>query len=167
MVYSIEVNGVESIVFGKAFRIPSGQYPPIIKDIMGNTVSMYEAMNESNNNINRDSSITCTCCKIKRNMELGLDIIAKWREYCVIKAAELGITGIGLTQLNAFSAIGVALSFGCTCSREKCEMAIEQIGEAEALDIIDEQGGNFEMDCGFCGEMYRFNKDDVTTIFSE
>ena len=46
-------------------------------------------------------------------------------------------------------------------------MAIEQIGEAEALDIIDEQGGNFEMDCGFCGEMYRFNKDDVTTIFSE
>ena len=61
----------------------------------------------------------------------------------------------------------VALSFGCTCSREKCEMAIEQIGEAEVLDIIDEQGGNFEMDCGFCGEMYKFNKDDVTTIFSE
>lgn len=113
MVYSIEFNGVESIVFGKAFRVPSGQYPPIIKDIMGNTVSMYEAMNESNNNINRDSSITCTCCKIKRNMELGLDIIAKWREYCVIKSAELGITGVGLTQLNAFSDIGIALSFGC------------------------------------------------------
>ena len=113
MVYSIEYNGVESIVFGKAFRVPSGQYPPIIKDIMGNIISVYEAMNESNNNINRDSSINCTCCKIKRNMELGLDIIAKWREYCVIKAAELGITGIGLTQLNAFSDIGVALSFGC------------------------------------------------------
>lgn len=113
MVYSIEFNGVESIVFGKAFRVPSGQYPPIIKDIMGNTVSMYEAMNESNTNINRDSSITCTCCKIKRNMELGLDIIAKWREYCVTKAAELGITGVGLTHLNAFSNIGIALSFGC------------------------------------------------------
>lgn len=113
MVYSIEFNGIESIVFGKAFRVPSGQYPPIIKDIMGNTVSMYEAMNESNNNINRDSSINCTCCKIKRNMELGLDIIAKWREYCIIKAAELGITGTGLTQLNAFSNIGIALTFGC------------------------------------------------------
>ena len=37
----------------------------------------------------------------------------------------------------------------------------------EVLDIIDEQGGNFEMDCGFCGEMYKFNKDDVPTIFSE
>lgn len=113
MVYSIEVNGVESIVFGKAFRVPSGQYPPIIKDIMGNTVSMHEALIESSKNSSRDSLINCTCCKIKRNMELGLDIVAKWREYCVIKAAELGITGVGLTQLNAFSDIGIALSFGC------------------------------------------------------
>ena len=61
----------------------------------------------------------------------------------------------------------VALSFGCTCSREKCEMAIEQIGEAEALDIVAEQNGSFEMDCGFCGEIYTFNKDDVAVIFAE
>ena len=61
----------------------------------------------------------------------------------------------------------VALSFGCTCSREKCEMAIEQIGEAEAMDIVAEQNGSFEMDCGFCGEIYTFNKDDVAIIFSE
>lgn len=61
----------------------------------------------------------------------------------------------------------VALSFGCTCSREKCEMAIEQIGETEALDIIDEQGGTFEMDCGFCGAVYKFDKDDVAAIFAE
>ena len=61
----------------------------------------------------------------------------------------------------------VALSFGCTCSREKCEMAIEQIGEAEALDIVAEQNGSFEMDCGFCGEIYKFSKDDVAVIFSE
>ncbi|MGO2672626.1 MAG: Hsp33 family molecular chaperone HslO [Psychrobacter celer] len=61
----------------------------------------------------------------------------------------------------------VALSFGCTCSREKCETAIEQIGEAEALDIVEEQGGTFEMDCGFCGEIYPFDKDDVTAIFAK
>ena len=61
----------------------------------------------------------------------------------------------------------VALSFGCTCSREKCEIAIEQIGEAEALDIVEEQGGTFEMDCGFCGEIYPFDKDDVTAIFAK
>ncbi|MEN2752100.1 Hsp33 family molecular chaperone HslO [Psychrobacter sp. FBL11] len=61
----------------------------------------------------------------------------------------------------------VELAFGCTCSRKKSEMAIEQIGEAEALDIIEEQGGTFEMDCGFCGEVYKFNKDDITAIFAE
>ena len=61
----------------------------------------------------------------------------------------------------------VALAFGCTCSREKCEMAIEQIGEAEALDIVAEQNGSFEMDCGFCGEIYKFNKDDIAVIFAE
>ncbi|SLJ83607.1 Hsp33 family molecular chaperone HslO [Psychrobacter sp. DAB_AL43B] len=61
----------------------------------------------------------------------------------------------------------VSLSFGCTCSREKCEMAIEQIGETEALDIVAEQNGTFEMDCGFCGEIYKFNKDDVAVIFAE
>ncbi len=61
----------------------------------------------------------------------------------------------------------VSLEFGCTCSREKCEMAIEQIGETEALDILEEQNGTFEMDCGFCGEIYKFDKDDVSAIFAE
>ena len=61
----------------------------------------------------------------------------------------------------------VSLTFGCTCSREKCEMAIEQIGQAEALDIVAEQNGNFEMDCGFCGEIYKFNNDDIAAIFAE
>ncbi len=61
----------------------------------------------------------------------------------------------------------LSLEFGCTCSREKCEMAIEKIGEAEALDILEEQNGTFEMDCGFCGEIYKFDKDAVTAIFAE
>ncbi len=61
----------------------------------------------------------------------------------------------------------VALAFGCTCSREKCEQAIEQIGESEALEICEEQNGTFEMDCGFCGEIYRFDKDNVAEIFAE
>ena len=60
----------------------------------------------------------------------------------------------------------VALEFGCTCSREKCEAAILQIGQDEMLDICDEQGGHFEMDCGFCGEIYRFDKDNIIEIFA-
>ncbi len=61
----------------------------------------------------------------------------------------------------------IALAFGCTCSREKCATAIEQIGESEAMDIVDEQGGQLEMDCGFCGEIYRFDKEDIASIFVE
>lgn len=60
----------------------------------------------------------------------------------------------------------VALEFGCTCSRDKCEAAIAQIGEAEALEIVEEQDGTFEMDCGFCGSIYKFNKADIEEIFS-
>ena len=59
----------------------------------------------------------------------------------------------------------IALEFGCTCSRDKCEAAIAQIGEAEALEIVEEQGGTFEMDCGFCGSVYKFNKADIEEIF--
>ena len=60
----------------------------------------------------------------------------------------------------------VALEFGCTCTRDKCEAAIAQIGEAEALEIVEEQDGTFEMDCGFCGSIYKFNKADIEEIFS-
>lgn len=59
----------------------------------------------------------------------------------------------------------VALEFGCTCSRDKCEAAIAQLGEAEALEIVEEQNGSFEMDCGFCGSIYKFNKADIEEIF--
>ena len=59
----------------------------------------------------------------------------------------------------------VALEFGCTCSRAKCEAAIAQIGETEALEILEEQNGSFEMDCGFCGSIYKFNKADIEEIF--
>lgn len=60
----------------------------------------------------------------------------------------------------------VPLEFGCTCSREKCETALLQIGKAEAEDIIEEQGGVFEMDCSFCGSIYKFNQADIEEIFS-
>ena len=61
----------------------------------------------------------------------------------------------------------VSLTFGCTCSREKCETAIAQIGEEEAMDIVAEQGGHIEMDCGFCGAVYRFDQDAVSAIFAD
>ena len=69
-------------------------------------------------------------------------------------------------QENVVAPEPTALEFGCTCSREKCETAILQIGQDEMLDICEEQGGQFEMDCGFCGEIYRFDKDNIAEIFA-
>lgn len=112
MVYSITQNNKTEIVFGKAFQVPS--YPtPVIKDIFGNEVANYVAITEADNNRNRDSIITDTSGQILRNMELGLAIVAKWREYVILKSAELGVSGQGIEQLNSFSNIGVALTFGC------------------------------------------------------
>ncbi|WP_350561375.1 Hsp33 family molecular chaperone HslO [Psychrobacter sp. CAL346-MNA-CIBAN-0220] len=59
------------------------------------------------------------------------------------------------------------LEFGCTCSKEKCETAILQIGQDEMLDVCEEQGGQFEMDCGFCASVYKFDKEDITALFAE
>lgn len=58
------------------------------------------------------------------------------------------------------------VSFQCTCSREKCEQALLQIGEAEALDVIQEQG-KIEMNCDYCGQQYGFDVADIKTLFNE
>lgn len=108
MVYSIN----DVVVFGKAFTVPS--YPiPVIKDIFGNELMSYVAVSEADNNRNRDSAIVDKSGQILRNMELGLIIVAKWREYVILKTDELGVSGQGIEQLNSFSNIGVALTFGC------------------------------------------------------
>ncbi len=56
----------------------------------------------------------------------------------------------------------VPLQFACTCSREKSELAIKQLGKEQALQIAQQQGGYIEIDCGFCGSLYRFDETDIT-----
>ena len=114
--------------------------------------------------------------EVEQNQDAGIDDDL-WTRLSVltrtVKAEEL--TTLDTNEIlyrlyheeNVVAPEPVSLTFGCTCSREKCEMAIEQIGQAEALDIVAEQNGSFEMDCGFCGEIYKFNTDDVAAIFAE
>ena len=111
MVYSITQNNKTEIVFGKAFTVPS--YPtPVIKDIFGNDVVRYVAVDEADNNRNRDSIVNSMGDQIIRNMELGKQILALWREYVIIKSKELGITGQGIEQLEQFYLIECALLGG-------------------------------------------------------
>lgn len=107
MIYSIN----DVVVFGKAFTVPS--YPtPVIKDIFGDDVIMFDAITESGNNRDRDSTITNTCCKIVRNMELGKQVLAKFREWVYRKNEELGISGNGVELLSSFYMIECALLAG-------------------------------------------------------
>lgn len=60
----------------------------------------------------------------------------------------------------------VALSFACTCSHDKSESAIFQLGREQALEIATEQGGEIALDCGFCGQVYRFDEKAIEQIFA-
>ncbi|PSJ42756.1 Hsp33 family molecular chaperone HslO [Zobellella taiwanensis] len=55
--------------------------------------------------------------------------------------------------------------FQCTCSQEKCEQALLQIGRDEAFDILREHG-NIEMHCDYCGRHYRFDSSELQDLFN-
>lgn len=56
--------------------------------------------------------------------------------------------------------------FKCTCSREKCEQALLQVGKDEAYDILKEHG-KIAMHCDYCGHHYRFDGADLQTLFND
>lgn len=58
------------------------------------------------------------------------------------------------------------LVFACTCSDEKSEGAILQLGHDEALEVVEAHGGTLTLDCGFCGKEYRFDKSKIDGLFA-
>ena len=62
--------------------------------------------------------------------------------------------------------LGQALPhFGCTCSRERVSLMIQGLGQAEARDILAEQGA-IQVGCEFCGASYRFDAVDTSQLFT-
>ncbi|MDO4250907.1 MAG: Hsp33 family molecular chaperone HslO [Moraxella sp.] len=59
-----------------------------------------------------------------------------------------------------------ALHFGCTCSVQKSQSAILQLGLTEALAMADNAGGHIALDCGFCGTVYDFDKAHIEHLFA-
>lgn len=55
--------------------------------------------------------------------------------------------------------------FGCSCSRERVAAMLKGLGEAEARDIVAEQG-QIEVGCDFCGQQERFDAVDVGRLFT-
>lgn len=58
------------------------------------------------------------------------------------------------------------VSFQCTCSKEKCEQALLQVGQQEAMELIEEKG-KIEMHCDYCGQHYQFDGSDVQALFNQ
>ncbi len=58
-----------------------------------------------------------------------------------------------------------SLQFACTCSQAKSETAIIQLGLEKALQFAKDKQGVIEIDCGFCGKLYRFNQEQIKTLF--
>lgn len=58
------------------------------------------------------------------------------------------------------------LKFGCTCSKERCENALIQIG-AEAVRETLEFQNPIEMDCQFCNTKYQFTAQEAFGLFGK
>ena len=58
------------------------------------------------------------------------------------------------------------LKFGCTCSKERCAQALEQIG-AEAVRETLEHQNPITMDCQFCNTLYSFSAEEALGLFGE
>lgn len=59
-----------------------------------------------------------------------------------------------------------ALQFRCSCSRERSARALVSLGEADALQLLQEQGGVLSIDCQFCNHHYEFDAADVIQLFA-
>jgi molecular chaperone Hsp33 len=59
-----------------------------------------------------------------------------------------------------------AVSFKCTCSRARCEGALLQIEQAEAVEMVQELG-KIDMNCDYCGAQYQFDPIDIEALFSQ
>ena len=57
------------------------------------------------------------------------------------------------------------VSFRCSCSAERSGNALVSLGEDDALRLLEEQGGEIEVDCQFCNTCYRFDKAALADLF--
>jgi len=56
--------------------------------------------------------------------------------------------------------------FACTCSRDRVEGMLRNLGQDEVSDIMAEQG-RVEVGCDYCGAQYRFDAIDAAQLFTD
>lgn len=58
------------------------------------------------------------------------------------------------------------VEFSCNCSRERTLNALATLGRKELEDLLDELG-SITMDCEFCNQQYRFEREDLGRILRD
>ena len=58
------------------------------------------------------------------------------------------------------------LKFGCTCSKERCSAALQQIGIQAVRETLEHQNP-IQMDCQFCNTQYSFSAEEALGLFGE
>lgn len=58
------------------------------------------------------------------------------------------------------------LQFGCTCSRERCAAALQQVGVEAVREMLTEQNP-IEMNCQFCNARYQFHTEEALGLFGQ
>jgi len=58
------------------------------------------------------------------------------------------------------------VSFHCTCSRERTRNALVTLHPSELEELLEELG-SITMDCEFCNQHYRFNRDDLAGVLED
>lgn len=54
----------------------------------------------------------------------------------------------------------------CPCTRERVASMLQTLGKQEVNEILQEQG-HIEVDCNFCGKVYKFDELDCVAIFAQ
>ena len=56
--------------------------------------------------------------------------------------------------------------FECSCSEQRSGNALVSLGKADVLSLLQEQGGEIEVDCQFCNARYRYDQQAIESLFS-
>lgn len=65
------------------------------------------------------------------------------------------------------AALGTAnIRFRCSCSRERSARALIALGPEEVYQLLEQEGGEIAADCQFCNTQYRFDREQIETLFN-
>ncbi len=61
---------------------------------------------------------------------------------------------------------GQAISFKCSCSKERCISSLASIAPEEIMEILNERG-SIDMHCEYCATDYHFEVDDLQLLLAD